>query len=156
MTPPDGAEPAASAQAATPAQPAASSNSAVMLWNRLSRGEQLVLGGAAALVVIGDWILGALLNMGGVQFAVEIAAANLALLIVVHELRPRITWPIPFAVLVLALSVVIVVPAISDVLYTVRGPAGVGGGNMLGELFDWVCAAAGAIGAWMIWRAEPA
>ena len=148
MTPPDGAG------TTTPAQPAMTADTAKAFWNRLSRGEQIAFAGAAALVVIGDWILGALLNMGGVPFAIEIAASQLALLIVVHAIRPGITWPIPFAVLALALATVIVVPAISDILYSIRNTGG-NGGNMLGDLFSWVCAGAVAVGAWMIWRAEP-
>ena len=150
MTAPD------AAGSTTPAQPAMATDAARAMWSRLSRGEQLVFAGAAALVVIGDWILGALLQMGGVPFAIEIAASQLALLIVVHTVRPGITWPIPFAVLVLALATVVVVPTISDILYSVRAPGGNGGGNILGELFDWLCAGAVAIGAWMVWRAEPA
>jgi hypothetical protein len=143
-------------QPATTGQPATSSDAARAFWNRLSRGEQLLFAGAAALVVIGDWVLGALLNTSGVEFAVSIAAAELALLVAVRSMRPSIAWPIPFSVIVIGLATVIVVPAISDLLYAVRGLGGNNAGDMVAQVFDWACAAAVAVGAWMVWHDDRA
>jgi hypothetical protein len=44
---------------------AAASAAATMLWSRISMGERIALIGAAILLVIGDWIVGALLEGPG-------------------------------------------------------------------------------------------
>jgi hypothetical protein len=122
------------------------------MWARLSQGERLAFAGAAALLVVGQWLFGDLLAFGGVPIALEIAAAELMLLLAVRAVRPATMWPIPYAVLLAGIATVIVVPTISDVLATIHNVGTLDGETLLAGLVDWLSAAAIAAGAWMVWR----
>ena len=140
----------------SPSTSDASGAGLMRIWNGLSRGEQLALGGAVALLVIGEWLLADLLDGPGIAISGEIAAAELVLLVLAHAMRPGISWPLPFAMLLAATAAVIVVPTISEILSDVRNPDVFSGSglSLLTLLFDWACAAVIAAGAWMVWRSD--
>lgn len=143
-------DPVSGAPTATVSEPSAM---AMRLWGRLSQGEQLALAGALALVVIGEWLFGDLLGLAGVPLPIEVAAAELALLVVARALRPGTSWPIPYPFIVAGFAAVVVVPTISDLLSTLHNTELLGdGANLLAAVVDWVAAAAVGVGAWMVWR----
>jgi hypothetical protein len=147
-TSPEVPQPASSARAPSPAMD---------LWNRLSQGEQLALAGSAVMLVVGEWLLADLLGLGGLPLALEVAAADIVLLILVRAVRPSTAWPIPYAILLGGLATIVVVPSISDLLGTLRSLDLLGGtGDLLAMLINWLAAAAVGVGAWMVWRADRA
>ena len=127
-------------------------------WSSLSMGEQLVFGGAAVLLVVGEWLLADLLDAPGVFIGAEIAAAELLLLIFVRKMRPATTWPLPYAVLLAGIATIVVVPAIGDFLATLSslGNLNESGLDIVALLLEWLSAAAIAAGAWMVWRSDAA
>ncbi|MBI3751851.1 MAG: hypothetical protein HY263_09390 [Chloroflexi bacterium] len=132
---------------------AAAEGGAMRFWSRLGQGEQLAFAGAFVLLVIGDWLLSDLLDQGGVPFAMEVAAANVLLLIYAKSARPGMAWPIPFAMLLAGLATVIFVPTISDLLVDLRQLDKLGdAGRLIAIVVDWAAGLAVGVGAWMVWR----
>ena len=125
-------------------------------WSSLSMGEQLAFGGAAALLVIGQWLLADILDAPGVFIGAEIAAAEVMLLIFVRKMRPATAWPVPYPVLLAGIATVVAVPAIGDFLSTVSsfGNLNESGLDLVALLLDWIAAAAVAAGAWMVWQGD--
>jgi hypothetical protein len=145
-----------SASASASSMEAAAQRAMSGFWGRLSTGEQVAFGGALVLLVIGDFVLGDLLQLGGVPFAMEIAAADVVLLIWAKAMRPGMSWPFPFPMLLAALAVIIAVPTFSDVLADV-GQLGTlfGDAGRLGAwVIDTIAGLAVGLGAWMTWQAE--
>ncbi|HEX5240013.1 MAG TPA: hypothetical protein VFW20_03355 [Candidatus Limnocylindrales bacterium] len=136
------------------AAPAAAPSAATAFWSRLSQGEQLALAGAATLVVIGNWLLADLLGLGGAPIEVELAAAEIALLIYARAMKPGTTWPIPYAMILGGTAAVLVIPTIGDILETFRNTSTLDGGLLLGLLVNWIAALAVGVGAWMVWRSD--
>jgi hypothetical protein len=125
-------------------------------WASLGAGEKVAVAGAALLLVVVDWLLGALLNEGGLYITTELGAAEVVLLVVIRHARPGIAWPLPYSVLLAGFSVLIVVPTITGFLGTLVNFGQVGSGlNVLAHLLEWVGAGLVAYGAWQVWRSEP-
>lgn len=142
--------PAAAPQAA----PKSASGSFSGFWSRLSQGEQIAFAGAVVLVVIGNWLLADLLGLGGAPIEVELAAAEIALLIYARASRPGTTWPIPYPMILGGTAAVLVIPTISDILGTIHNAGTLDGGLLLGLLVNWIAALAVGVGAWMVWQGE--
>jgi hypothetical protein len=125
-------------------------------WSRLSAGEQIAFAGAFVLLVIGDFILSDLLGAGGVPIALEIAAADVLLLIWARAMRPGMAWPFPFPMLLAALAVIVAVPTFSDVLADLPhlGDLFADAGQLLAWVIDSIAGLAVGLGAWMVWRSE--
>jgi hypothetical protein len=124
-------------------------------WGRLSPGEQVAFAGAFVLLIVGDFILSDLLELGGVPFAMEIAAADILLLIWARAMRPGMAWPFPFPMLLAALAVIIAVPTLSDVIADVTQLGTIFGdaGRLVAWVIDTIAGLAVGWGAWMVWRA---
>jgi hypothetical protein len=171
MTEPESPQPSVLPPPAPPAAPpappppspgavagAAASAAATMLWSRLSAGERIAIVGAAIIVVIGDWIVGALLNGPGTWISTTIASAELIFFVVVRHSGRSMSWPIPYAIVLAGLAVAIAAPAVSDTLAFLRhltDPARVGALDLLGLVAELVGAALVAWGAFTTWRANP-
>lgn len=132
--------------------PSAAEAAMAGFWSRLSQGEQIAFAGAAVLLVIGEWLLADLIGWNGQPIEVEIAAAEVLLLIAVRALRPSIAWPVPYAVLLASAAVVVVVPTVDSFLGVIH-EAGVlsDGASLVGSLVDWIAAAAVGVGAYLNW-----
>jgi len=126
-------------------------------WSRLSPGEQIAFAGAFVLLIVGDFLLGDLLSIGGVPLPMEIAAADVLLLIWARAMRPNMAWPFPFPMLLAALAVIVAVPTFSDILADVGhlGDLFGDGGQLLAWVIDSIAGLAVGVGAWMVWRAQP-
>lgn len=126
-------------------------------WASLGMGEKLAFGGAALLLVVVDWLLGGLLREGGLSITTELGAAEIMLLIAIRHARPAIAWPLPYAVLLVGFSVLVVVPTVSFFLSTLVDFGGVGSGmDVLADVLEWIGAVVVAFGAYQVWKAEPA
>ena len=126
-------------------------------WASLSMGERLAVAGAALLLVVVDWLLGALLKEGGLYITTELGAAEILLLVFIRHARPAIAWPLPYAVLLAGFAVLVVVPTITGFLGTLVNFGQVGSGmDVLADVLAWVGAAVIAFGAYQVWKAEPA
>jgi hypothetical protein len=126
-------------------------------WASLSMGERIAVAGAALLLVIVDWLLGALLKEGGLYVTTELGAAEVILLVFIRHARPSIAWPLPYAVLLAGFAVLVVVPTITGFLTTIVSFGTVGSGaDVLANILEWIGAAAIAFGAYQVWKAEPA
>ncbi len=126
-------------------------------WASLSMGERIAVAGAALLLVVVDWLLGALLKEGGLYITTELGAAEILLLVYVRHARPSMTWPLPYAVLLVGFAVLVVVPTITGFLDTIVSFGTVGSGtDVLAQILGWLGAAAVAFGAYQVWKAEPA
>ena len=123
-------------------------------WGRLSQGEQIAFAGAFVLLIVGDFLLGDLLDVGGVPLPLEIAAADILLLIWAKASRPGMAWPFPFPMLLAALAVIVAVPTLSDVLADVTrlGDLFADAGLLLAWVIDTIAGLAVGVGAWMVWR----
>lgn len=144
---------------APPAPQGGSAMGAVMsgMWTGLLPGERLVVIGAALILVVGEWLLDALLAGHGLLVSTPIAAAQLLLFVFVMHSRRQMTWPIPYPVVLAALATVIAVPAVSGFLDTLRvvGDVGsLGAATLLGLLVEWVGAALVAVGAFQVWASK--
>ncbi len=127
------------------------------MWAGLLPGERLVVLGAALILVIGEWLLDALLAGHGLLVSTPIAAAQLLLFVFVMHSPRQMTWPIPYPVVLAALATVIAVPAVSGLLDTLRvvGDVGsLGAATLLGLLVEWVGAALVAVGAFQVWASK--
>lgn len=153
---PEASGPAGSPASTASAMEASAARAMTGFWSRLSAGEQIAFAGAFVLLVIGDFLLGDILQVGGVPFAIEIAAADILLLIWVKATRPGMAWPFPFAMLLGALAVIVAVPTFSDVLadITQLGTLFGDAGRLLAWVIDTIAGLAVGVGAWMVWRAE--
>ena len=138
----------------TPDAPGPAAGAWAGIWSGLGQGERIAFGGAAVLLVVGQWLLADLFDRGGVPIAIEIAAAEMLLLILVRAVRPATMWPLPYAVLMAAIGTVIVVPTISDILVALRNFGSIEIGTLLALLVDWLAGLAVGIGAWRVWQAE--
>jgi hypothetical protein len=108
-------------------------------------------------LVVVDWLLGALLKEGGLSITTELGAAEIMLLIYIRHARPAIAWPLPYSVLLVGFSVLVVVPTISFFLSTLVNFGSVGSGiDVLADIVEWIGAAVVAFGAYQVWKAEPA
>jgi hypothetical protein len=124
-------------------------------WSALSMGERAAVGGAAAVLVIGEWLLGDLLHGSGVSITTALGCAEIILLVYIRWARPSIAWPVPYTVLLAGFAVLVAVPTISDILFTVSNAGNLGGGvELLSQLVSWIGAGAIAFGAYLIWRAD--
>ena len=129
------------------------------MWASLSSGEKMIASGAALILVVGEWLLAALLAGHGLLISTPIAAAQLLLFVFVMHSPRQMTWPIPYPVVLAALASVIAVPAVSGLLDTLRnvGELGsLGGSNLLGLIVEWVGAALVAFGAFQVWTSKSA
>ena len=125
-------------------------------WASLSMGERAAVAGAALLLVVVDWLLGALLKEGGLYITTELGAAEILLLVFIRHARPSIAWPLPYAVLLVGFAVLVVVPTITGFLDTIVNTGGLGGGmDLVADILEWIGAAAVGYGAWQVWRSEP-
>jgi len=124
-------------------------------WASLSMGERIAVAGAALLLVVVDWLLGALLKEGGLYITTELGAAEVLLLVFIRHARPSIAWPLPYAVLLVGFTVLVVVPTITGFLSTIVNFGQVGSGmDVVADLLEWVGAAAVAFGAYQVWAAD--
>jgi len=124
-------------------------------WASLSMGERIAVAGAALLLVVVDWLLGALLKEGGLYVTTELGAAEVLLLVFIRHARPSIAWPLPYAVLLAGFAVLIVVPTITSFLGTIVNFGQVGSGmDVVADLLAWIGAAAVAFGAYQVWAAD--
>ncbi len=158
--PPAAPSPAATAPppAPSPAAVAASAAgaAATMLWSRLSAGEKIAVIGAALMLVLGDWIVGGLLNGPGNWVSTTIASAELIFFVVVRHSGRAMAWPIPYATILAGLAVAIAAPAASDLFNFLRQltePGRITGIGVVGELTELVGAALVAWGSFVTWRA---
>lgn len=141
-----------------PAAGSATGSARPGLWASLAPGEKLVVAGAALILVVGEWLLGALAGGHGLLVSTPIAAAQLLLFVTVRHSPREMTWPIPYAVVLGALATVIVVPAVSGLLETIRNISEIGSlgaTDLLGLLVEWAGAALVAWGAFQVWASEP-
>jgi hypothetical protein len=129
-----------------------------MLWSRLSAGERIAIIGAAIILVVGDWIVGALLNGPGTWISTTIASAELIFIVVVRHSGRPMSWPISYTIILAGLAVAIAAPAVSDLLAFFRhltDPSRVGALELVGVVVELVGAALVAWGAFTTWRANP-
>ncbi|HEX8024997.1 MAG TPA: hypothetical protein VF484_02215, partial [Candidatus Limnocylindrales bacterium] len=122
-------------------------------WASLSMGERIAVAGAALVLVIVDWLLGALLMVGGLSITTELGAAEIILLVFIRHARPSIAWPLPYPVLLVGFAVLVVVPTISFFLSTIVSFGQVGSGtDVLSDVLEWIGAGAVAFGAFQVWK----
>lgn len=123
-------------------------------WGRLSSGEQIAFAGAFVLLVVGDFILSDLLGHGGVPLALEVAAADVMLLIWARASRPSMAWPFPFPMLLAAVAVIIAVPTLSEVIADLPNLGTIFSDalNLVAWIIDVVAGLAVGYGAWLVWR----
>jgi hypothetical protein len=123
------------------------------LWASLSRGEQLLVGGAALIFVIGDLLLGRLLGGFGVDSSISIAAALAIVFVYVEHTQPvGLTWPLPYPVVLLVLTVILDVFALDSLLSGLRGGLfGQSTIDVLVSLCVWIGAAVMSVGWYLHW-----
>ena len=122
--------------------------------------EWLIVGGAALILLVADFLFGALLGgnaagVAGVPIWIELPAAELLLLALIRRARPGLAWPISYGLILSALVVAEVTPVISDLLRTFRNTDGFLRApilTMVIELCLWIGSASMVAGVILYWR----
>ena len=126
----------------------------------MSTAEWLIIGGAALILAVADFLFGALLGgnaagVAGVPIWIELPAAELLLLALIRRARPGLAWPISYGLILSALVVAEVTPVVSDFLRTFRNVDGFVKApilTMVIELCLWIGSASMVAGVILYWR----
>ncbi len=126
----------------------------------LSTAESLILGGAALILVVADFLFGAVLGgnaagVAGVPIWIELPAAEILLVLLLRRARPALAWPISYGLILSALIVADVTPVVSDFLRIFRSLNAFLAApilTLLIELCLWIGSALMVAGVVLYWR----
>jgi hypothetical protein len=149
---------AAASQASAAAGQAASAAAAAMegMFGSITMAEQFMVAGALLVLVLGEFLFGALLGGGGNFIAAVLASAELILAVWLKN-RRTIQWPASYGLILSALVLAVAVPVLDDFLFFLHSLTQAGyniGGlsGLLADLSNWAGAVLMSWGAVLYWR----
>jgi len=142
-------QPPAPPAAAAPATPPAW----LRIWQSLSPAEQLILVGAALVLLVANYLLAGLIGLGFLPLWYVIPSAQALLLIGLRAWKPAIAFGVSYGLILSAIVVTELAPSISDVLLLLhQATGGATGAEILVELVTWIGVAVMTAGVVLYWR----
>jgi hypothetical protein len=123
------------------------------VWRSISLGEQLILIGAALVLLVAEYLLSGVLALsnGGLPLWYVLPSAQAILIIGIRALRPGTSLGVSYGLVLSALVVTQLAPGISDLFFFLHN-AGAIGAEVLVDLVTWVGVAVMTAGAVMYWQ----
>jgi hypothetical protein len=123
-------------------------------WQALPLGEQLILIGAALVLLVANYLLAGLLGLGFLPLWYVIPSAQALLLIGLRNLKPGTALGVSYGLILSAIVVTELAPAISDILVFLHQATGAGqtAGELLVDLVTWAGVAVMTAGVVLYWR----
>jgi hypothetical protein len=126
------------------------------MLGKMTKGEQLALGGAAVVLVITFLLFAVILNTFFGPSDLAVAASISLVAIVWLKVEGRYDIGANYRLIVVLLCLSIAVPAAMSLLFTLRAavtPFGFGTGlSLVADLSYWVGGALAGVGAWWVWK----
>jgi len=128
------------------------------MLGKMTKGEQLALGGAAVVLVITFLLFAVILNTFFGPSDLAVAASISLVAIVWLKVEGRYDIGANYRLIVVLLGLAIAVPAAMSLLYTLRiviTPGGLSrytGIELLTHLSYWIGGGLAAVGAWWVWK----
>jgi hypothetical protein len=122
-------------------------------WQALPLGEQLILIGAALVLLVANYLLAGLAGLGFLPLWYVIPSAQALLIIGLRAWKPATVFGVSYGLILSAIVVTELAPSISDMLLLLhQATAGATGAEILVEVVTWIGVAVMTAGVVLYWR----